>query len=208
MVQTEQPLYPKLSSIYNKIMQLAIAIMLMIAVMNILIFSGNKTEQVFEQQFVNVAQDYTQNVANTIAVLLTAKKSSRDNSLLTQYLQNLPQAAMIHDAIFYDASGQINVSSKQAKSIKELYGINQYRINRSAEFIPFVSEIRLGKEQKLHGYLRLTIKKAYIMKTLVNNDHDNHQFIRLMLIMAGFIGFLLTRGLNRFSRQGYRVHRP
>ena len=211
MVQTEQPLYPKLSSIYNKIMQLAIAIVLIVAVMNILLLSDSKTKAAVNQYFISISQDYTQNVADTIAVLLMtkrgAKKSVRYNKVLKQYLQNLPKAGLIYDVHFYDQSGQLKMSSENSLSMAELYGLSEHKINRSAELIPFVSEIRTGKQNKLQGYVRLTLKKSHLITPLLNNNNENQQFTRLMLILAGLIGFLLTRGLNRFSRQGYRVAR-
>ena len=45
MTQTEQPLYPKLSSIYNKIMQLAIAIAFIIVLMNLWLYSQTMNKQ-------------------------------------------------------------------------------------------------------------------------------------------------------------------
>jgi len=207
MVQTEPPLYPKLSPIYNKIMQLVIAIALIIVVMNILIFNDNRTKATINQQFITISQDYTQNVANTIGILLTANTSFSRNKYLKKYLQNLPKDTFIHDVRFYDKTGQLKVASEHSQSIKDLYGINKHKVNRSDELIPFVSEVRTGKKNQLQGYLRLTIQKSYLIAPLLANEQDNRQFIRLMLILAGAIGFLLTRGLNRFSRQGYRVVR-
>jgi len=54
------------------------------------------------------------------------------------------------------------------------------------------------------GYVRVTVKKNYFIDDLNTTNYDNHALIRLMMIIAVCIGFLLTRGLNRFSRQGFR----
>ena len=51
MKQIEQPLYPKLSSIYNKIMQLAIAIVLIIVLLNLWLASSNQSKDSIEEHF-------------------------------------------------------------------------------------------------------------------------------------------------------------
>ena len=85
--------------------------------------------------------------------------------------------------------------------MNDLYGISEEKINQSSDYVPFVQEVR---DEKLLGYLRVTIEKSYLNDTLSDGSEDRQKLLRLMLIIAGAVGFLLTRGLNRFSRQGYR----
>ena len=89
-------------------------------------------------------------------------------------------------------------------SIKSLYGIdeNLQTLNKSDKYSAFVSEIRTDK---LVGYLRLTIEKSYLTDNLAKDNDDKQTLYRFLLIIAGVVGFLLTRGLNRFSRQGFRM---
>jgi membrane protein len=68
--------------------------------------------------------------------------------------------------------------------------------------VPFVSEIR---KERLIGYVRLTLDKNYLTTKLLKNNDQQFTLLRLMMIIAGVVGFLLTRGLNRFSRQGFRL---
>jgi membrane protein len=65
-----------------------------------------------------------------------------------------------------------------------------------------VSEIR---KDVLVGYVRLTLDKTYLTTKLLKNNDQQFTLLRLMMIIAGVVGFLLTRGLNRFSRQGFRL---
>ncbi len=108
----------------------------------------------------------------------------------------------------YDETGLLMLKSESSgeasASIKLLYGIDESvpTLNKSAQYVPFIKEIR---SKRLNGYLRLTIEKAYLTSELTNNNNDSQTLSRLLLIAAGLIGFLLTRGLNRFSRQGYRA---
>jgi membrane protein len=205
MVQTELPLYPKISSIYNKIMQLAIAIVLIILVMNIWLASDTKTQKVINQQFVNIGQNNTENIAATIAILLTVKSDVQNNTLLKQYIKSLTRSVFIDDVRFYDQSGQLLVASEHSITIRELYGIDDYKINRSDKLTAFVSEVRQQKNHQLQGYIRVITKKSSVTQALVDDNKEKRQLKRLMLMMAGVIGFLLTRGLNRFSRQGFRL---
>jgi len=206
MVQTEQSLYPKLSSIYNKIMQLAIAIVLIVVVMNLWVTSDLKYNQVIQQHVSIIGHNYTTNIANTIKLLLAQKRTKSNRVLLKRYIQSLNSSAFIKDARLYDKSGQLLLSSKNTTSINELFGISQNTINQSDRFLPFVAEFR-DKKGKQSGFLRLTIQKDFLTKTLDENNKNKRQLERIMLIIAGVIGFLLTRGLNRFSRQGYRLKR-
>ncbi len=201
MSQTEMPLYPKISSIYNKITQLALAIVFIVVLMNIWIASDAKFNGLIKQHLNIIAQDYTQNAANTIKILIKRKNSN--NQLLKNYIQTLSQAKFIEGARFYDATGQLILASDSSTTINELYGNANYKINRSDKYIPFVSEIRTDK---LQGYIRLTINRPFLTQQLVQNNQDKRQLERLMLLMAGVIGFLLTRGLNRFSRRGFRLN--
>jgi len=72
---------------------------------------------------------------------------------------------------------------------------------------PFVEEIRHSDSgsHNPHGYLRFTIEQSYLTDILAKSDEEQQSLLRLMLLLAGVVGFLLTRGLNRFSRRGYRL---
>ncbi len=212
MNKSEQPLYPKLSSIYNKIMQLVSAILLIVILMVFLVTNAQKSEQVLDQHFEQVAEKFLQQGVAGISVLLIDKKIAGDkkdhNALLQSYLNNLAKADFIKQVHLYDKTGSLLLKSESrgeaSASIKLLYGIDESLKTRdkSKQYVPFIKEIR---NENLTGYLRLTIEKSYLTSELTNNSYDSQTLSRLLLIAAGLIGFLLTRGLNRFSRQGYRA---
>jgi len=206
MVQTEQSLYPKLSSIYNKIMQLAIAIVLIIIVLNLWISSEYKYNQLIQQHVSHIGNSYTATIAKTVNLMIAEKRTKANKKLLKKYIQSLNSSDFIKDARLYDKSGQLLLSSKNTHSINELFGVSKYNINQSDEFLPFVEELR-DNNNKVRGYLSLTINKSFLTTNINANNVDKQQLERLMFIMAVAIGFLLTRGLNRFSRQGYRLKR-
>ncbi len=212
MSSTELPLYPKLSSIYNKIMQLAIAIVLIIVVMNIWIASDQQSKAVINKHFNTIGQDYIAQASATVSQLLADNKTEQQNNALKKYLDTLVVAKAVNSVSFYDETGQLIINVNNDPTMNEIYAHLNDKQKISAQYIPFVREIRRLEQVKngiaeVQGYLRLTINKPLITQTLTQAERDKSQLERLMLMIAGLIGFLLTRGLNRFSRQSFRLVR-
>ena len=196
MKPIEQPLYPKLSPIYNKILQLAIAILLIVFLMNFWVKSRD-TQQVQIQEHANkVGKLYLAQAATNVMPYLAMQQSQ-----LQQYADTLVQQPLVKSVHIYDITGQTIAGSERAESINDLFGISIKKVNQTADVIPFVQELR---SEELQGYIRLSLYRAILVDELA--EHSRYQFdiMRLLMIVAGVIGFLLTRGLNRFSRQGYR----
>ena len=223
MKQAEQPLYPKLSSIYNKILQLASAISLIIVLISILQSTGVKNSNNLTEHFNFIAKQQLHQAIVGVTVLLEQKHKNNieKKDLLQRYLDGLAKVNFVKQAHLYDATGMLLVASTsleidkrgneiarpKAKSINELYGISPHQRNLSDKLTPFVEEVRHSdtSSYKLHGYLRFTIEPSYLTNILAQADEEQQSLQRLMLLVAGVIGFLLTRGLNRFSRRGYRL---
>jgi membrane protein len=198
MSQSELPLYPKISSIYNKIMQLAIAIVLLIVVLNLWSDNGIKFEQTVEQQFRFTIKQYADQTALTLGVL----NIDANSAALHHFFEQLSQQQLVKDAHLYDQSGQEIMASADALSINDLYGISAHKLNRAELYTPVVVDINT---ESFKGYLRLTFVKKILVEGMLKQNYDQQQLERVMLLFAGLIGFFLTRGLNRFSRQGYRI---
>ena len=212
MNKLELPLYPKLSSIYNKILQLVSAILLIVLLMTFWLANSEKSNQVVEQHFTHVSESFLQQAIAGVSVLLTENETSISKknryAQLQTYLNNLASADYIKQIHLYDKTGLLLLTSEidgeASDSIKLLYGIDESlpTVDQSKQFVPFIKEIRT---EKLIGYLRFTIEKPYLTSQLTKNNIESQTLFRLLLIIAGLVGFLLTRGLNRFRRQGYRA---
>jgi len=210
--KTKPPLYPKLSSIYNKILQLVSAILLIVILMAIWVSSTEKSQRVIDQHFEKTARQYLfQAIAGTEAILIknTLKLGKKSSQVLLQsYLNNMAEADFVRAIHLYDSKGELLLASEgmtdSSSSIKALYGIEQaYKtLSKSEKYIPFISEIR---HEKLTGYLRITLEKSLLISELEKENNEQLNLFRMLLIIAGLVGFLLTRGLNRFSRQGFRI---
>ena len=213
MKQSEQPLYPKLSSIYNKILQLVSAVLLIVILMTVWLSSAEKSQQSLTLHFKQVGEKFLQQTIAGVSALQSVAIDQKIKSVLLQaYLNNVAQADFVKYVHLYDETGQLLMQNevKQGQSVttvKALYGIdkNQKTLNKSEKYIPFISEIRIDE---LTGYLRLTVEKSFLTQQLAQDSYDKQGLFRLLLILAGLIGFLLTRGLNRYSRQGFRMPVP
>ena len=227
MKPTQQPLYPHLSSIYNKILQLVSAILLIVVLMTMWQSTAVKNRLNLAEHFDYIAKQQLQQGIVGTAVIFKQKKYSKAErtEILQDYLNGLSRVNFVKQVHLYDITGALLVSSNTAndgdasnkeqsnKSINDLYGISLQQRDLSTRYIPFVTEIRdessennsLAKRE-LFGYLRFTIEKSYLVDILAKADDDQQQLFRLMLLLAGLVGFLLTRGLNRFSRRGYRIN--
>jgi len=211
MNKSEQPLYPKLSSIYNKILQLVSAILLIVVLMTFWVANAEKSNKVLQQHFEQLAEKFLQQTIAGISVLLIENKSSIDkktrNVQLQSYLNSLAKTDFIKQIHLYDKTGSLLLESQSSgeasASIKLLYGIDESlkTLNKSKQYVPFIQEIRT---EKLFGYVRLTVEKSHLTSAISKNSDESQTLSRLLLIIAGLVGFLLTRGLNRFSRQGFR----
>ncbi|MGB1263914.1 MAG: AhpA/YtjB family protein [Cognaticolwellia sp.] len=196
MKQTEQPLYPKLSSIYNKILQLLVAILLIVLLMNFWVNSRDEQQAQIQMHADKIGQLYLAQAASSAMPYLSKKQSQ-----LQQYTDSLLQQPLVKSVHIYDATGQVIASSARAESINDLFGISLNKINQTQAITPFVQELR---SDKLHGYIRLSLHRSILADELSSNSRSQYDIMRLLMIVAGVIGFLLTRGLNRFSRQGFR----
>jgi membrane protein len=223
MKQAEQSLYPKLSSIYNKILQLVSAILLIIVLMSVLQSTALKNRENLSEHFNFIAKQQLQQGIAGVAVLLEQKYKNKieQKSVLQHYLDGLSQVNFVKQVHLYDITGRLLISSVsleedsegnetntlKAKSINDLYGISPHQRNLTDTLTPFVQEIRHtdSSSYKLHGYMRFTIEQSYLTNILEKSDEEQQSLLRLMLLLAGLVGFLLTRGLNRFSRRGYRL---
>ena len=75
MKQSEQPLYPKLSPIYNKILQLLSAIVLIVLLMMQWVSTAEKSEQALSLHFEQTSEKFLQQAIIGISILFVEKKN-------------------------------------------------------------------------------------------------------------------------------------
>lgn len=196
MQQTELPLYPKRSSIYNKISQIVIAITIIIVVLSLWSIRNQKNLAQIDQHFSQISKQHMFQIKLSLAHVIENNLSIQD------YIDQVSQQSWLKSLHWYGPTGVLLAQSEQAVPISELYGLKQDTADRSEEYIPFVTEVY---SDKLEGYLRVTIEKSQLTQSLLQMNEDNLSLFRLIILLAGIAGFLITRGFNRFSRQGFRL---
>ena len=181
-------------------MQIGIAIILLLMILNLSVISVDESEELLEQHFTTLSKQFTEQAVNTSKVLLKAKNKKQ----LQEFVQSLTVSELVLEAHLYDQRGQVIAHSEQHTSVNELYGIEKGSINTSDKYVPFIQEIR---GDNLLGYLRLNLVKEKVTDTMQDQIYNQFELFRIMLIVAVIAGFLLTRGFNRFSRQGLRIRK-
>jgi len=178
-------------------MQLAIAILLIVILLYIWALGNERYQQTLNEHFNFIAQQYLTQVTTGVAALINVDKTK-----ISDFIEQSASQHWIKDISYYDATGQLIYRSSAHTSINDLFGISLEKKNIGLAFIPFVQELRI---KQLDGYIRITVERERLMKTLIAAGAGQYHFLGIMLLMAGVVGFLLTRGFNRFSRQGYRL---
>ncbi|WP_286235087.1 AhpA/YtjB family protein [Thalassotalea sediminis] len=197
MTQNQPHLYPRLSSIYNKITQLAIAILLIVVVMNIWVFSYGEQKVAITEHFIELSDEVVGQMAVTSLTLWDEPQEK-----LQQFIDYSAQAPWIKDISLYDETGQLLLSSSEQQSVLAIYGLGEAQESVASQQLPVIREVR---GQDLKGYLRVTLLNKSFTQSLENASQESFSMFRVMLMLAGVVGFLLTRGLNRFSRQSFRL---
>ena len=201
MKQNSVSLYPKISSIYNKILQLAIAVILVILLLNLAIFNNSENSATLEQHFDQLGHEFLLQNKASVELLLRQKNRAQLRAYIEQQVTN----EVIASAHLYSHTGQLIASSNE-QSINQLYNVgnkqNGAQMAVTKDLVPFV--LALGKQGEL-GYLRFNLNKEKLLVALEQRQQHNQQLLHLLILLAGFIGFLLTRGFARFSRQGFRA---
>ena len=198
MKHYELPLYPKLSPIYNKIIQLASAILLMTVILYLWAVANERHQQTVNQHFRFIAKQYLSQITQGVSVVNSNKAQLRT------FIDQLAEKKWVKDISYYDITGQLIYRSDKQNSVRELFGLALLNSNESSTYVPFLQELR---SNSLDGYIRLTVERDLLVKELQVAGNNQYRSMGFMLLMAGVVGFLLTRGFNRFSRQGYRIEK-
>jgi membrane protein len=231
MTESQPVLQPKLSPVYNKIIQIISAVAIVIALLLFWESSNQVTKQTLSSHFDSTAKRHLHQASSGVLAIINSQEKqiknkskkkaidlshlSPENKLLLQsFINNMMAADYVKQIHLYGKDGQLYYQAqstdtvykslehgKQQYSINEIYGLDGISDNKSKTLKPFITELR---GEHLYGYLRLTIDKKILMNALIKSEIQSTQNIGFMLILAGVVGFLLTRGFNRFSRQGFR----
>lgn len=177
-------------------MQLAIAIICIIILMNMWLDNVRKDERVLAQHFDKIGEKYLQQAA----IGVRSMQSKNDKAALVQYLEQLATEDEVDSIQVYGATGEKLAESGNASLMPTAYDVKHQPFNEAT--VPFVKAL---SDEKGSGFIRIDLVKSEMIDALAKENSDQQQLTRLMLLIAGITGFFITRGLSRFSRQGFRV---
>jgi membrane protein len=192
MSQAELPLYPKISSIYNKIMQFGLALLLIVVIGNLWVFGLQRANNDVDKQFYMMARHYVTQAS------LTAKMFFEQNKTVefTDYVNSLAGAELVAQAVIYDPQGKVLASSVSSSTINEYFGVDAGHFELNRPYIPFAQEIR---GDKLYGYIRLNLNRNELIGEVKEKLNRQFEIFRLLLICSGVAGMFLIRSFNRIS---------
>jgi membrane protein len=193
MSHSELTLYPKSYYIHKLILQIVLAVVMILALLNLWLSVSVKNHQMVEENFNQVGQA----ALSQAGIAVTSILASGNASQLQAYISQLGQSAFIKEVHLYDTRGKLIAQSEQATKVNSLYNLSELENKLSSGYVPFVQEIR---GDKLQGYLRLTIEKTNLTGPLRRTEQENQHLLRYMLIITLVIGLLITRSLSRFGR--------
>lgn len=199
------------TSIYRRLSLVGLSVALLIIVLKMWVESATVGEQTQLRNFSEHTRLMLKQSAQVAQKQLKAKKLEQ----LQQMLDDLATDPYITQSRVYDKTGKLIAKSQNAVSAKEIY-LQQRTL---ADTLPpydagaeppanlditmYVSEMMDG--DKLIGYLHVGYLQQQALTEPLSLYQTNMQRMLLMMLLSGVIGFMLTRGFARFSRNSYRI---
>jgi membrane protein len=199
------------TSVYRRLSLVGLSVVLLIMVLNMWIDAvhvGEKVQQSSLSQHTRLMLEHSAKVAQR---QLKAKKLDE----LTITLNDMTEDPYIDQAMVFDRTGKLLAKSDDAKSVQDIY-IEQRTIadslppfapapgiNKNFNVTMFVTAIM--EDERLIGYLHVSYRQQQALAQSQQFYQDNMQKMLLMMLLSGVIGFMLTRGFARFSRNSYRI---
>ncbi len=126
--------------------------------------------------------------------------SNEDKKAIVHLVKKLADNPFIEDVMIYGKHGDILYRSENSITAKKRYHDDDSY--QDFTFKPVVVDIE--SNDKRLGFLRVTyIEKTATLEASVLHENFMRQTM-LMMILAGCMGFLLTRAFSRFSRLSVR----
>ena len=187
---------PDSTSSIIKLLQIAVAVVGIWLLLHSWVLIQQQGKQLLQQQSSQLMRQTLTALSHTAAYLI--EHDQLDG--LEQLTQNIADSAYLYDVVVYDANGVRMSWSEHSAPARLLYGPAH-----SEMLEPMVQPIT--KDQQLLGYIKLSLRLDTSLNDISLSWQMLMQQLLGMLILAGFVGFLLRRGFSRFSRQSLRLRK-
>lgn len=185
---------PDSTSSTIKLLQIGIAIAGIWLLLQCWVWLQQQGTAMLQQQSSQLTRETLTALSHTAAYLI--ENDQLDG--LEQLTQHIAQSPFLHDVVVYDANGMRMSWSPGSEPARLLYSPAQ------AEPLQAMVQPIMQGEQLL-GYIKLSLKLDASLTPGSVSWQQLMQYVLLMLILAGFVGYMLRRGFSRLSRQSLRL---
>ncbi|MDV7104705.1 AhpA/YtjB family protein [Vibrio sp. TH_r3] len=156
---------------------------------SIVISKGN--EQIQSHQLETLTKVLISQASLSASEMIT----NNDQEALLQLSNQLAEERLVFDATIYDSEGIKLAASQDAKSTREILGLDTPLETASIGRLQLVEPI--FSEKSLIGYIRITFEKG--MVTAVSDHHyrNSDRYMYIMIVMSFLSGMLITLILSR-----------
>ena len=212
---------PKLSttSVYRRLAQVLLSLILLVIILYKWVSADLQANDVIQENTKTLIDKLVSHASVQASHLIKPKANKKDSKALkTQLLQllnDLSQDPHIEQAVVYDQHGTTIASSNGAISATQFHQqqlfppdaytpINIDMATETNQTLMVVHEIR--KDDILLGYLRINYYHDLIISPNTPTKRQLMEEVLFMVLLSAVMGFLLTRGFARFSRNTFRMN--
>ncbi|WP_210559776.1 AhpA/YtjB family protein [Psychrosphaera aestuarii] len=191
--------YIKTSSVSKKLLQLLIAIALVIFTLSLWADIKTKGNDLLAENAIVLADNLLQQTGHSAAYYIL----KGDTDALAVLTESALVSENIYEMLIYNKYGELLSKSENAIPAKERF------INISTELqkflpTPYVIDVK-SKTGDLLGFIRVTVLTKNLQRSGISYIYTMTKQVLLIMLLSGFIGYLLTNGLKPFSANAYMV---
>lgn len=173
---------------------LVLAVAMLAGLLQLFVYTTAHGNAVLDQQARVMARVLTQQAALAASRALENRDSNSGEALVN----NLASDPFIIDATLYNSDGETVAQSKGALKLAELLGFGGHEPALGEQRIaPYIGNIRAAGEGELLGYMRITLNHDALRATMAEPRSDTFDIARILLLMAGSMGFFLALAVVR-----------
>ena len=204
------------TSVYRRLAQVLLSLIILVVILYKWVSADLHSTTVIEENSKTLIDKLVGHAAVQASHLINPKANKKTQkqlkTRLEQLLNDLNRDPHIEQAMVYDQHGTTIASSNGAISATERH---KHQISPPDAYTPIniepqvnqplmvVHEIR--KDDELLGYLRVNYYHKLIMVQSAPSKRKVMEEVLLMILLSALMGFLLTRGFARFSRNTFRM---
>lgn len=173
---------------------LVLAVAMLAGLLQLFVYTSAHGNAVLDQQ----ARVMARVLANQAALAASRALENRDNRSGEALVNNLASDPFIIDATLYNSDGETVAQSQGALKLSELLGFGGHKPSLGEQRVaPYIGNIRADGDGELLGYMRITLNHDALRATMAEPRADTFDIARVLLLMAGAMGFFLALAVVR-----------